>query len=357
MTQLQERVLRPSLLKAVADPILQRQWMDTAVPVMVLVAVSIALAATIPDYFGAANVQQILRGFAPPAFVAIAMGWVIFAGGIDLSVGAVFAVANFVALMTYGVLALPFWAALGIVLLVGATIGAANGLLIAYVKTRPFLTTIVMLIILRACYEKLVAAYTSDIANVNMEGAVWDALGGGRFAGIPVSFLCLLVCGVLAHLYITRCRGGMHMMAVGSSRKAARHAGISVPQVIFKAYVVSAVLASIAGFLYAARQNSVGSGTGLNWEINALSAVVLGGNSLAGGRGSIARTLIGALTIFLLVNGLVQIGVHGSLTSTLVGGILLCAVGFNVQWVKHRSQRARQRAKPVADLLPAPDAG
>ncbi|WP_292147980.1 ABC transporter permease [Mesorhizobium sp.] len=331
--------------------------MDTAVPVMVLVAVSIALAATIPDYFGAANVQQILRGFAPPAFVAIAMGWVIFAGGIDLSVGAVFAVANFVALMTYGVLALPFWAALGIVLLVGATIGAANGLLIAYVKTRPFLTTIVMLIILRACYEKLVAAYTSDIANVNMEGAVWDALGGGRFAGIPVSFLCLLVCGVLAHLYITRCRGGMHMMAVGSSRKAARHAGISVPQVIFKAYVVSAVLASIAGFLYAARQNSVGSGTGLNWEINALSAVVLGGNSLAGGRGSIARTLIGALTIFLLVNGLVQIGVHGSLTSTLVGGILLCAVGFNVQWVKHRSQRARQRAKPVADLLPAPDAG
>ena len=99
-------------------------------------------------------------------------------------------------------------------------------------------------------------------------------------------------------------------MAVGSSRKAARHAGVNVKRSLFSAYVISGSITALAGIFYAARQNSSGTDTGVGWEINALAAVVLGGISLAGGRGTISRAMMGAAIIFMLISGLVQIGVR-----------------------------------------------
>jgi ribose transport system permease protein len=127
-------------------------------------------------------------------------------------------------------------------------------------------------------------------------------------------------------------------MAVGSSRKAARHAGVNVKWALFSAYVISGTLTALAGIFYAARQNSSGTDTGGGWEINALAAVVLGGISLAGGRGTIARAMMGAAIIFMLISGLVQTGVSGNLTTAIIGIILLVAVGFNVKWVKNKSK-------------------
>jgi ribose transport system permease protein len=148
--------------------------------------------------------------------------------------------------------------------------------------------------------------------------------------------VCLIVAGIVAHIYLTRIRSGVHIMAVGSSRKAARHAGIDVKFALFSAYVLSGMMAAFAGLLYAARQNSAGTDTGVGWEVNALAAAVLGGISLSGGRGTISRALMGAAIIFLLINGLVQLGTHGSLTTAAIGGILLAAVGFNVKFVKNK---------------------
>lgn len=187
-------------------------------------------------------------------------------------------------------------------------------------------------------YNQLIATFASDLASGSADSAAWDFLGIGTFIGIPFNMICVIVVGVAMHLYLTRVRSGVHVMAVGSSRKAARHAGIDVKRSIFLADVFSGMLASAGGLLYAARQNSAGTDTGVGWEVNALAAAVLGGISLAGGRGTISRALMGAAIIFLLINGLVQLGTHGSLTTATIGFILLAAVAFNVKFVKNKGK-------------------
>jgi ribose transport system permease protein len=225
-----------------------------------------------------------------------------------------------------------------VVLAFGAAAGAINGGMIAYGKTRPFLTTLVVLIIVRAAYNKLTAAYTDELASINSDSSVWDFMGSGTIFGVPTNMAVLIFVGIATHFFLTRVRPGVHIMAVGSSRKAARHAGVNVKRALFSAYVISGALSALAGIFYAARQNSSGTDTGIGWEINALAAVVLGGISLAGGRGTIARALMGAAIIFMLISGLVQTGASGNLTTAVIGVILLVAVGFNVKWVKNRGK-------------------
>jgi ribose transport system permease protein len=318
--------------------LLEKRWMEPVVPFTLLVLVFIVFILTIPGYTSLAQVQQLMRSFPEQAFVAMAMAISILSGGIDLSVGAVFAMADFLTLYFLQVLEWPLPLTILAVLAWGALIGAVNGGLIAYAKTRPFLTTMVVLIITRAAYNKITAMFATELAGASSDSASWEFLGAGFVLGIPINMFCLIVIGVIAHLYLTRIRSGVHIMAVGSSRKAARHAGIDVKRSLFLAYVLSGLLASLAGILYAARQNSAGTDTGVGWEVNALAAAVLGGISLSGGRGTISRALMGAAIIFLLINGLVQLGTHGSLTTAAIGAILLAAVGFNVKFVKNKSK-------------------
>lgn len=317
--------------------LLEKRWMEPIVPFVLMLVMFAGFLLAIPDYASLVQIQLLMRSFPEQAFVAIAMAISILSGGIDLSVGAVFAMANFVALYLFLVQEWSLPLVLTGTLAWGVLIGAVNGGLIAYAKTRPFLTTMVVLIIVRAAYNKATIAYSGELASGYVENAAWDFVGIGTVVGIPFNMVCLIVIGLAAHIYLTRIRSGVHIMAVGSSRKAARHAGINVKWSLFLAYLLSGVLASFAGFLYAARQNSAGTDTGIGWEVNALAAAVVGGISLAGGRGTIARAMIGATIIFLLINGLVQLGTHGSLTTAAIGFILLLAVGFNVKFVKHKS--------------------
>ncbi|SLN76533.1 ABC transporter permease [Oceanibacterium hippocampi] len=318
--------------------LLEKRWMEPIVPFILMCVVFLIFIVSIPGYTSLIQLQQLMRSFPEQAFVAMAMALSILSGGIDLSVAAVFAMANFIALYLLQVLGLPFPVAVLGTLLWGACIGAVNGGLIAYGKTRPFLTTIVVLIIVRAAYNKLTAAFALELASGYADSPVWDFVGVGLIWGIPVNMACLVVIGIVAHLYLTRIRSGVHIMAVGSSRKAARHAGINVKRSLFTTYVLAGMLASFAGLLYAARLNSAGTDTGVGWEINALAAAVVGGISLDGGRGTISRALMGAAIIFLLINGLVQLGTHGSLTTATIGFILLAAVGFNIKFVKNKGK-------------------
>lgn len=312
--------------------------MEPVVPFVLMLVVFTGFLVAIPGYASIIQLQQLMRSFPEQAFVAMAMAIAILSGGIDLSVGAIFAIANFLALYFLMVLGWSLPAAFAGVMVWGLLIGMVNGGLIAYAKTRPFLTTMVVLIILRAAYNKVTAAYTVELASGYIDSAAWDFFGAGLFLGIPVNMLCLVVIGIAMHLFLTRIRPGVRIMAVGSSRKAARHAGIDVKLSLFTAYVLSGLLSSFAGFLYAARQNSAGTDTGLGWEVNALAAAVVGGISLSGGRGTISRALMGAAIIFLLINGLVQFGTHGSLTTAIIGFLLLAAVGFNVKFVKNKAK-------------------
>ena len=318
--------------------LLEKRWMEPVIPFMLTIIVFVTFVIVIPGYASLPSLRQLALSFSEQAMVAAAMAVTVLSGGIDLSVGSIFAMANFLTLYLFLVKDVPLpLAAVGVVLF-GAAVGAINGALIAYGKTRPFLTTLVTLIVLRAFYNKVTAANTDALASVSSDSAVWDFLGAGSVAGIPINMAALLVVAIGLHLFLTRIRPGVHIMAVGSSRKAARHAGVNVQRALFSAYVISGALAALAGIFYAARLNSSGTDTGLNWEINALAGVVLGGISLAGGRGTIARAMLGAAILFMLVSGLVRMGVSGNVTTALIGTILLVAVGFNVKWVKNKGK-------------------
>ncbi len=318
--------------------LLEKRWMEPIVPFTLMYLVFLAFIVFIPGYASFVQLQQLMRSFPEQALVAVAMAISILSGGIDLSVGAIFAIGDFIALYLVEVLNLPIGPAALIVVACGAVIGAVNGALIAYAKTRPFLTTMIVLIVVRAAYNKLTAAFETALAVGSSNSPTWDFLGTGTILGMPVNMVCLIVVGVTAHLYLTRLRPGVHIMAVGSSRKAARHAGINVKLALFQAYVLSGAIAALAGILYAARENSAGTDTGVGWEVNALAASVLGGISLSGGRGTVSRALIGSAIIFLLINGLVRLGTHGSLTTAAIGFILLAAVGLNVRFVKNKGK-------------------
>lgn len=318
--------------------LLEKRWVEPIVPFMLMCVVIATIMLAIPTYQSVIQVQQLARGFGEQGIVAMAMAVSILSGGIDLSLGAVFAMSNLIALYVVQVLELPFAVGAVAVLAWGVAVGAFNGLMIAYLGTRPLLTTMVMLIIIQASYNKLSSAAASRLSTAYAESPTWDFVGAGSLVGIPINVLVLLVIAVATHIYLTRMRPGLHTIAVGANRKAARHAGIDVKRSLFSAYVYSSSLAAIAGLLYAARQNSAGPDTGLGWEITALVAVALGGISLSGGRGTISRAVMGAVIIYLLTNGLVQLGAHGSLTSSIIGFILLLAVGLNIKFVQNKGR-------------------
>ena len=343
-------------LKLFLSELLAKRWMEPAIPFALMLGLIAWFAAVTPNYATLANAHQLGREFAEAGFVAVAMGLVVISGGIDLSVGAVFALANLVALALFQISGLPVpLVALG-ALAAGAAVGAANGLLVGYLKTRPFLTTLVTLIILRAVVDLLGQKYSVQLASGSHQSAAWDFLGGGALFGVPANVVVLIAVALVGHVLLSRSRPGWHLTAIGSSRKAARHAGIRVERVLFTTYVLSGLLAATGGLFYAARLASTGSDTGIGWEINALTAVVLGGVSLAGGRGTVARALIGAVIVFVLINGLVRMGFPGALTSTALGAVLLLAVGIDVKWAKNRAKTIQKiYVNPtVVELPPAP---
>ncbi|HLJ65065.1 MAG TPA: hypothetical protein VKT70_13210, partial [Stellaceae bacterium] len=336
--------------------LLAKPWIEPAIPFAVMIGLMVFFSTQLPNYAGIGNLQSLLRLFSEEGFVAVAMAFVVISGGIDLSVGAIFAVANFVALALLNIFELPVGlVALG-TLAVGAVTGAANGALVGYLKTRPFLTTLVTLIVMRAGFNLLSEEYSTQFATSAVESKSWDFLGGGFILGIPTNMAALIVVLLVGHLFLSRSRPGWHITAVGSSRKAARHAGIRVNFVLFCTYVLSGVLAAAGGLFYAARQNSASSDTGVGFEVHALTAVVLGGVSLAGGKGTVWRATIGAIIVFLLLNGFVRMGIEGNFTSAVLGVILLAAVGIDVKWSKNRGKAIQKiYVNPtIVDYAPAP---
>lgn len=326
-----------SFQRAVAE-LLAKRWMESLIPFIMMTAVIIFCAVAIPGYLSFSNLSSTFSQFAEFGFVVLAMTLVLMVGGIDLSVGAMFALADFVALVLFNVFEIPVWGVIPLVLLTGALMGAVNGVLIGYLKLGAFLTTLVTLLLFRAIFDLTTPIYAVEMATGYQESEVWDFIGDGTLYGIPANILILVVVSIIAHILLSRSRPGWHVAAIGSNRKAARHAGIRIDFTIFCTYVLSGVLSATAGLVYATRLNSSSSNTGDGLEVMALTAAVLGGVSLAGGKGSVGRALIGATTILVLINGLVRLGVTGGPTLVMQGMIMLIAVGIDVKWLKNKSK-------------------
>jgi simple sugar transport system ATP-binding protein/ribose transport system ATP-binding protein len=315
-------------------------WLGMLLPVMLFGIFSL----TVPNYLSVANLQQLATDFAEPALVALAMFLVVLNGGIDLSVGATFALANLAALLLFRVHGVPVSATVAIVVALGIAAGSLNGFVIAILGLGPFLSTLAMLLVFRGVYDLVSQASTLDLATSTHDGPVWAFMGGGSLFGLPFNFVVLAAIGASMHIFLTRVRAGIRVGAVGSDAEAARQAGIRVTQVRFWVYPAASAIVAVAGILYAARQDAASSNVGVGWESAALAAVVLGGVRLTGGGGSVLDALLGAGTMFLLTSGLLRMNAPGSAASAVVGGVLLCSVAAYA-W-------ARRHPRPTAMTTP-----
>jgi ribose transport system permease protein len=322
--------------------ILTKRWTDNAIPFAVMVAVVAYFGSHIPGFFKPSSLSDSTRQLGEFSIVVTGLTIVILGGGIDLSVGSIFALANFAAVGAFFVFDMPVWVAFIASMAIGLIFGCVNGYLIGYMRLRAFLTTLVTLIIGRAIFDILIVTFNTAIQTSTASSDLWDFIGdasifGDAYPNGPsISVACAFVIAIVAHIVITRSRPGWHVLAVGGSRRSAHNAGIRVRRTVFMTYVISGLCSSLAGFLIACRLSGAGPGTGGGLEIVALTAAVVGGISLGGGRGSIAKAIMGAIAVLVMNNGLIRLGYGTGFNQMVLGLMLAAAVVLDIRWLKNR---------------------
>ena len=318
--------------------ILSKRWTETAIPVIVLLIVALAFSQAIPGFLSIASLGDTARQAAEIGFVVLGMALVIVVGGIDLSVGSMFALTDFCALFCLDVLHLPVPAVAVVTIAFGALLGAVNGFLIGYLRLRAFITTLITLIVYRSTYDLLLVDYSNTIAASFPDIESWDFMGNGSVFGIPSVALLYIVVAIFGHVFMTRLRPGWHITAIGGSRRSAYNSGIAVRRTIASCYAASGALTAVGALFFAARLGTVGGDIGVGLEVTVLTACVLGGISLGGGKGSVTKALVGTLIVLLIVNGLTTMSLHGGYNRMVLATILLLAAVIDIRWLKNKDR-------------------
>jgi ribose/xylose/arabinose/galactoside ABC-type transport system permease subunit len=272
-------------------------------------------------FLSVSNILNILLSTSVFGVLAIGMTFVISSAGIDLSVGSMLALSGVVGAMLTSNLDLPWWIGILGCLAAGAATGAVNGLLITKGAIPPFIVTLGMLGVARGI--ALVLSNGVSIYGLPPE-IVW--LGQGRPFGLPVPVIVLLLTALVAHLLLADTRFGVYAQVIGDNEGAARAMGVRVERMKVLLYTFSGLLSGLAGLLFAARINSGEPTAGLSYELTAITATILGGTNLFGGRGSVVGTLIGALIMGVLQNGLNLMAVRPFYQQIAIGAVLILAV-------------------------------
>ncbi|MGY1805266.1 ABC transporter permease [Blastococcus sp. SYSU D00922] len=288
------------------------------------VLVFIVFAVTLGDngFLTPNNLLNIVRQSAIIAIIAVGMTYVIACAEIDLSVGSTAGLASVItamAISNYGVVA-------GIAggLLVGIVVGSINGALVSMLNIPSFLVTLGMLGIAVG-----VAQWITDSAPQPILDATYNLVfGGGNFGPVPGLLVWMAIVVVIGAVGLAKTRFGRQVLATGGNRTAADFTGINTRRIKFQVLLISSVLAALAGMLYAGRLESGRFQWGTGDELSAIAAVILGGTSLFGGAGSVVGTLVGALLIGLINNGLVLAGLDTSQQQVVRGVIIILAVAL-----------------------------
>src|SRR5579864_8067065 len=318
--------------------ILSKRWTETAIPVIVLLIVAVALSRAIPGFLAPASLADTARQAGEVGCVVLGMSLVIMVGGIDLSVGSMFALTDFTALYCLDVLHWPVAAVIPATLVAGALLGAVNGILIGYLRLRAFITTLITLIVYRATFDLLILDSSNEIAAAFPDIPSWNFMGGGDVLGVPSVALVYIGIAIFGHIFLTRLRPGWHITAIGGSRRSAYNSGIPVRRTIALCYVASGVMTAIGAMFFAARLGTVGGDVGVGLEVTVLTATVLGGISLGGGKGSVAKALVGTLIVLFLINGMTTLSVSGGVNRMVLAGVLLVAATIDIRWLKNRTR-------------------
>ena len=277
-----------------------------------------------PYFFTSDNILNVSLQASITAIIAVGMTFVILTSGIDLSVGALVAFTG-VATTSFLKFNMQFAVLLPLAMIVGVVIGISSGAIAGTFITRfnitPFIVTLALMTIWRG------ASYMyTDGRPVWGLPEQFSFLGSGRVFAIPVPTIVMVAVYALAYVILNRTRFGRYVYAVGGNREAARLAGINTNLVLMSVYMICGALASLSGILLSSRMNSGQPNAGLMYELDVIAAVVVGGTSLFGGRGSIVGTFIGAMLIGILRNGLNLLNVNSYVQQVIVGVVILLAV-------------------------------
>lgn len=333
--------------------ILSKSWIDTLIPGVILAAVLAFFSLKLPGFLSGSNLGDIAQIYGEYLIIIVGITFVMMAGGIDLTVGSTFAFCNLAALLLINSMEMNLALGIPLIMLIGGAIGLINGLLIGYLGMRAFLTTLVMLIIVRAVVDQGLLDYGQTISRGFNASAAWEFMGIGTVFGVPSSLVVAAAIALVGHVVLTRMRFGWHVMAVGGSRRSAYNAGIRVKRTVCLTYMISGLLTGLAATFYAARLTSAGTDVGKGLEVTMLTAAVLGGISLGGGRGSVIKAMLGAVIVLLVQNSLIRMGLTSGTSSLVLGLILLAAVAIDVRWVKNRHKiLARAYVSPTYFRLP-----
>lgn len=321
--------------RIVAD-VLSKGWIESLIPFVALVCVVAGVLVSMDGYFSGSNLRNLAQYAADGGLIVLALLIVVAVGGIDLSVGSNFAMSAFVALFCFHILQLPVPAVLAVTLMSGAAIGAANGVIAGLLGCGALLTTLGTMITTRGLYTLASQAQLVQISTSSRMDDLWDWIGFEKLLTLPIGFWALAAVAILVFVMFRQTRFGWHVLAVGGNRKAARHGGIRVRSTIFLAYLLAGTIVGLAGFLYAARQNSVGSDTGIGMEFFALTALVVGLGGFVPGRGSVVSVLIGFVTVYVLNNAMINAGFRGDFVQLSMGAIIILILAIDVKFRKNR---------------------
>lgn len=291
-------------------------------PLIGLIILFIIIASLNSSFLEISNLRNLLRQVSINAIIAFGMTFVILTGGIDLSVGSILALssafmAQFIVSGVNPEIAIFLAAACGLIL------GGINGLVITYGRVAPFIATLATMTIYRGA--TLVFTDGNPISGLTQDPS-FHAFGQGDILGLPIPALTMFISFLVLWFILQKTSLGRHTYAVGGSEKVSYIAGIKINRVKIISYALTGMLAAIAGAIITSRLNSAQPTAGTGYELDAIAAVVLGGTSLAGGKGHIVGTLIGALIIGTLNNGLNILDVSSFYQQVVKGIVILLAV-------------------------------
>ena len=283
-----------------------------------------------PHFLTVSNLLNVTQQTAINAIIAVGMTFVIITAGIDLSVGSIMAFSGVVLASALNA-GLPLPLAIIIGFGVGLLCGLVNGLLITYGNLPPFISTLGMMSVARGA--ALLYTQGRPISGFNQD---FRFLAIGEIFGVPVPVIIMIAVYIIAHFLLTKTKLGRYTYAIGGNEEAALLSGINVKFYKTVVYGLCGLLSGLAAILLTARLNSAQPIAGIMYELDAIAATVIGGTSLMGGEGRIVGTLIGALIMGVLRNGLNLLGVSSFIQQTVIGAVIIIAVLVDMALKKQR---------------------
>jgi ribose/xylose/arabinose/galactoside ABC-type transport system permease subunit len=324
-----------------------------------LILVLVVFTLLSPGFLSSSNTVIMSKHVAINALLAIGMTFVILTGGIDLSVGSLVGMVAMVAgmlineginLPQLGIIIYPHtWMIIVISLVLGTLMGSISGYIITRFNVAPFIATLGMLYVARGIAGLLNNGYTFPnlIGRPEYGNTGFEILGAGNLLGINYSIWFMGIIALIAHIVTKRTPFGRHVYAIGGNESAAELSGVRISRTKIIVYSISGFCAALVGLIIASQLVAAHPLIGNTFELNAIAAVVLGGTSLAGGRGSIGGTIIGAFTIGVLGDGLVRMGVSSFWQQVIKGLVIVFAVIIDQVQARMQERIALQKQQEM----------